>query len=127
MYEVENQNADHKRHIDEHNRGQCFAVSVPYDFYVSETYVTNGQYRAFVQAQGYETIVERYQTGYSVDARGRWEQGGSHSWRCLPWEPSDDLPVVQVSWADAMEYAAWLGGQLGAPVRLPTADEWGHH
>src|SRR3954452_8020104 len=34
------------------------------------------------------------------------------------------LPVTSVSWFDAMEYCAWLTGQWGIPVRLPTEAEW---
>jgi formylglycine-generating enzyme required for sulfatase activity len=33
-------------------------------------------------------------------------------------------PVVNVSWYDAVAYAAWLSGQTGANYRLPTEAEW---
>lgn len=35
-------------------------------------------------------------------------------------------PVVQVTWAEASRYAAWLGGQRNAECRLPTEAEWEH-
>ena len=35
-----------------------------------------------------------------------------------------DLPVVGVSWIDAVAYCAWRSGQDGRPVRLPTEAEW---
>ena len=35
-----------------------------------------------------------------------------------------DLPVVGVSWIDAIAYCAWRSNQDGRPVRLPTEAEW---
>jgi formylglycine-generating enzyme required for sulfatase activity len=35
-----------------------------------------------------------------------------------------DYPVVNVSWHDAMAYAAWLARVTGQPWRLPTEAEW---
>ncbi|WP_432696190.1 SUMF1/EgtB/PvdO family nonheme iron enzyme [Marinobacterium sp. YM272] len=35
-----------------------------------------------------------------------------------------DLPVVNVSWNDARDYARWLAEQTGQPYRLPTEAEW---
>ncbi len=125
LYEVENQNGDHQKHIAEHDLSMTYSVTVPYDFFISETYVTNRHFRAFAQAQGYRTIVQRFRTGHSVDAKGTWKKGVMNNWRRPHWPADDDLPVVQVSWGDAMAYAAWLSDQLGAPVRLPTAEEWG--
>jgi len=40
-----------------------------------------------------------------------------------PWS-EDDLPVVNVSWYDAVAYADWLSTQTGQIYRLPTEEEW---
>lgn len=34
------------------------------------------------------------------------------------------LPVINVSWQDARDYAAWLSGETGKDFRLPTEAEW---
>jgi len=34
------------------------------------------------------------------------------------------LPVINVSWQDARDYAAWLSGKTGKDFRLPTEAEW---
>ncbi len=36
----------------------------------------------------------------------------------------DRQPVVNVSWFEARDFAAWLGEQCGRKVRLPTEAEW---
>jgi formylglycine-generating enzyme required for sulfatase activity len=35
-----------------------------------------------------------------------------------------DRPVINVSWSDAKEYAAWLNQKTGKPYRLPSEAEW---
>jgi formylglycine-generating enzyme required for sulfatase activity len=35
-----------------------------------------------------------------------------------------NLPVVNISWHDAINYAFWLGKQTGRECRLPTEAEW---
>lgn len=100
-------------------------VSVPYDFFMSETIVTNAMFAAFVRDTGYRTCVERYATGWVVDEKARWLQGFANDWR-LPPHPMNqpDHPVVQVSWFDAMNFAAWLSGRTGVIFRVPTKEEW---
>ena len=40
-----------------------------------------------------------------------------------PWA-GEDYPVVNVSWQDARDYAAWLSGATGFRYRLATEAEW---
>ena len=37
-----------------------------------------------------------------------------------------NFPVVQVSWQDATDYAAWLSANTGENYRLPTDEEWAY-
>lgn len=73
-------------------------------YYIDRTLVTNGQYRAFLEA----TEVPREKWPDFLDG----DQGGA------------DQPVVGVSLADAQQYAQWVSGQLGVTKRLPTEDEY---
>ena len=57
------------------------SVTVPYDFFMSTTHVTNRQSGVFIRETGYQTFVERHHTGYIVDSKGRWSQGVINRWR----------------------------------------------
>jgi formylglycine-generating enzyme required for sulfatase activity len=39
-------------------------------------------------------------------------------------QESSRLPVVNVSWDDALQYAAWLSDRMGKTIRLPSEAEW---
>ncbi|MGH8021109.1 MAG: formylglycine-generating enzyme family protein [Opitutaceae bacterium] len=100
-------------------------VSVPYDFFMSETIVSNAMFAFFVRKTGYKTAVSRYETGWVVDADAQWLQGFANEWRQqLPPLSDPDHPVVQVSWFDAMAFAAWLSERSGVVFRVPTQEEW---
>lgn len=63
--------------------------------------VTRGEYRAFLEGTGH-------------DQPRDWQD---------PAFAGDDLPVVGVSWHDAVAYCRWRTGH-GSPERLPTEAEW---
>ena len=65
-------------------------------FYIDKYEVTVGQYNQFVRATGHPSL--------SVDIS--------------KYSPTDQHPVVSVTWHDAMAYAKWAG------KRLPTEAEW---
>lgn len=125
LLDVENRNGDLRRWekmLDPERRDD---VSLDYDFYVSETIVSNALFKAFVQETGYRTTVERYETGWIVDSQAHWLQGFANAWDHQIYPMSEpDYPVVQVSWFDAMNFAAWLNAKAGVFFRLPTKEEW---
>jgi len=100
-------------------------VAVPYDFFVSEVIVTNAMFAAFARDTGYRTTVSRYQTGWVVTKDAQWLQGFANDYdhQIAPLS-APEHPVVQVSWFDAMQFAAWLSRKGGIVLRVPTKDEW---
>ncbi|MDE2992570.1 MAG: SUMF1/EgtB/PvdO family nonheme iron enzyme [Chloroflexota bacterium] len=100
-------------------------VTVSYPYYMSETIITNGMFQVFVDETQYTTTVERYKTGWIVDQRAQWQQGVWNSYQGQPWPMSaPEHPVVQVSWFDAMSFAAWVSEKAGIVCRVPTKEEW---
>ena len=67
-------------------------------FYLYKYEVTNGQYKAFIDASGHRTPPYWKGKDYPADK-------GKH-------------PVVEVSWDDAMAYCRWAG------MTLPTEAQW---
>jgi formylglycine-generating enzyme required for sulfatase activity len=77
-------------------------------FWIDRTEVTRAAYREFLVATGYRPphVEEAW-------AQDDWNWTGTE----FP-AGTGDHPVVLVSWYDATEYCAWVGG------RLPTEAEW---
>jgi formylglycine-generating enzyme required for sulfatase activity len=92
-------------------------------YYIGKYKVTNGEYRRFIEAGGYET--PRY-----------WIEGGFGEFGPVPahWMSveyfggglpgNENYPVVGISWYEAMAYCSWLSGETGYRYRLPTEAEW---
>ncbi len=68
-------------------------------FAIGRTEVSFAEYDRFAAAKGRAKPVD-----------GGWGRG--------------DRPVINVSWDDATDYAAWLSAQTGRRYRLPTEAEW---
>ena len=100
-------------------------------FQMGKYELTRGQFRIFVEATGYKTDAEK-------DPKGGWgvnrqlqkgEQSPIYNWTNAGFPQTDNHPVVNVSWNDAMAYCRWVTEEYGkrgetSVCRLPTEAEW---
>jgi formylglycine-generating enzyme required for sulfatase activity len=79
------------------------------------------------QAAFAEFVIEAHATPPAVDPAAPPEvQDRARRFAWVAGRPPngrEDHPVVLVAWTDARSYCVWRGQQLGAPRRLPTAEE----
>jgi formylglycine-generating enzyme required for sulfatase activity len=97
--------------FDEFGRKQKHRVQITRRFYLGETEVTCGQFRRFVDEARYQTEAEKVVRG-------------SDTWKNPGFEQSDEHPVVNVTWNDAVAFCEWLSKKEGRTYRLPTEAEW---
>lgn len=95
-------------------------VTLTKGFWMLETEVTVGMFKAFVNETGYKSI------GNTPE---RWdgeivEQDPNCSWRNPGFKQDDDHPVTCISWNDAVVFCKWLSKKTGQNITLPTEAQW---
>ncbi len=97
-------------------------VTLTRGYYMGETEVTVGQWRAFARDSGYRTEAE---TGGGARVwTGKWEKKEGIYWDNPGFPQSDNHPVTCVSWNDVREFIKWLNRRDGNIYRLPSEAEW---
>ncbi|MHC4406198.1 MAG: protein kinase domain-containing protein, partial [Planctomycetota bacterium] len=87
------------------SEGPQHRVRITKPFGLSGHEVTRGQFRQFVEETGYKTEAERDGKGGHGYIDGKWVQDPRFLWSADPGFPqTDDHPVVNVSWNDAMAF-----------------------
>ena len=102
-------------------------VRITRPFHMGAHEVTVGQFRTFVEAEGYRTEAEKDGAGgRGFDpARSRFEgHKPQYSWRNVGWTQTNDHPVVNVTWNDAVAFCRWMSRREQKTYRLPTEAEW---
>jgi formylglycine-generating enzyme required for sulfatase activity len=99
-------------------------VRIDYSFDIGKTEITVRQFRAFVEATGYQTDAEKERWAWSRKGELDWEPQELICWWNLPFTQTDDHPATCLSWFDAMAFCQWLSQQTGQHIRLPSASEW---
>ena len=102
-------------------------VSITKPFFMGVCHVTRGQFRQFVADTGYVTDSEKDKKllawGWDSDKK-QFSNDEKYSWRNTGFEQTDEHPVVNVTWNDAVAFCKWLGKKEGKTYRLPTEAEW---
>jgi formylglycine-generating enzyme required for sulfatase activity len=102
------------------NDGPQHQVDISNPFSIGKYEVTVGQFRAFIEATGYEPVDRCME----FSKKNSFEIRKDVSWDNPGFEQSEDAPVGCISFFDAEAYANWLAGRTGAAYRLPTEAEW---
>jgi eukaryotic-like serine/threonine-protein kinase len=99
-------------------------VKLTQPFYLGIHEVTVGQFRKFVEETKYVTGKGWTVPGGVGWGNGRWEKKSEFDWSNPGFQQTDEHPVSNISWDDAVAFCRWLSDKEGFPYRLPTEAEW---
>jgi formylglycine-generating enzyme required for sulfatase activity len=117
------------------DEGPVHKVRITKPFFMGQHEVTVGQWRKYLEASGYTPESEADGTGgygYNPDYdAAKTERGDAfegrdpkYSWKNPGFKQTDDHPVTNVTWNDAVALCRWLSEKEGKRYRLPTEAEW---
>lgn len=109
------------------NEGPQILVTLSRGFAMSQTEITVGQFREFINATGYVTTAQQNNRATVYDeSTGSLGEKANVNWQHdhLGERASPDLPVIHVSWNDAKAYVDWLARETGQRYRLPSEAEY---
>ncbi|MGB7347173.1 MAG: bifunctional serine/threonine-protein kinase/formylglycine-generating enzyme family protein [Pirellulaceae bacterium] len=100
-------------------------VRITQPFLIGAYEVTVGQFRQFVVDQSFRTDAEwgrakALRTNALLDS----QTNKPLTWRNPGFDQSEQHPVVQVTWNDAVAFCNWLSDKENATYRLITEAEW---
>ncbi len=101
-------------------------VQISRPFLLGACEVTRGQFREFVRNARYVTDAQRDgKGGMGFDAAtSEFRQDPHFNWENTGFPQTDDQPVVNVSWNDAVAFCQWLSRKEKIAYRLPSEAEW---
>jgi formylglycine-generating enzyme required for sulfatase activity len=99
------------------------------DFYLGKYEVTVREFKQFIEETGFKTDADIDQGSnlYKSDMKIHFVEGVNWKYDTkgrLIQQNNLNLPVVHVSWNDAIAYCKWLSQKTGKTFRLPTEAEW---
>ena len=108
------------------------SVRIAKPFYMAKYETTVGVFKLFVQATGYKTDAERGGGGYCFaevenENDSPFELRPNLNWKNpldIPVPPTDDHPVMQITWNDAQKLVEWLHRGKSYSFALPTEAQW---
>ena len=100
----------------------CEGVSIDPEAQADEKPLRRVEIKSKFRLAKYEVTIEEY--ARFANDRHQTPPGDPQSEAELKNAPPGQLPVVNVSWEDAADYAVWLSEKTGKHFRLPTEAEW---
>lgn len=95
-----------------HSSAPRHQVKLTLPFYLAAHEVTLGQFKAFVEATGYQSTLENLEPPH-------------FTWQTMDTgEEAQNQPVIGISWEDAQAYCRWLSQQNKMTYQLPTEAQW---
>lgn len=90
-------------------------------YWIAKYPVTNAQYKLFIDAGGYDT--ERWWTaeGWKWRQKEKWTE--PRHWHDAAWNDVE-MPVMDVSWFEAVAFCRWLREVTGEKIMMPTEAQW---
>jgi len=107
--------------------GPQHRVTLTKPFSLATHEVTRSQFRQFVDETSYKTDAERDGNGGLGIKDDQFVHAPEFVWNTKLASgvgTTNDHPVVNVSWNDAVAFCEWLSDKEGATYRLPTEAEW---
>jgi formylglycine-generating enzyme required for sulfatase activity len=99
-------------------------VTLTKDYYIGKFPVTLVQFDRFISESGYRTEAETGRSGGFGWDGSKLKQEPGFNWRSTGFDQHDDQPVTTVSYADVLEFCAWLSRKTGRTITLPTEAQW---
>lgn len=126
---LEHKASAYQREIHDYVEKPAFPVRLSHDYLIGETEVTKSQFRAFVEATGYQTDAEKAGEAWvfqptAENPLNRFSLVKGANWKAPGFEQTDKHPVTCISWHDAQAFCQWLTKKEGVTYRLPTEAEW---
>lgn len=101
-------------------------VVIAKGFAMARSAITVGQFSEFVRASGYQPDSVKLGASVYDERSGTLRDDADATWQddYAGHKADAQLPVVNVSWADASAYTAWLSERTGKVYRLPSEAEF---
>ncbi len=102
-------------------------VKIETGFALGRDELTVGQFAEFINDTSYTTDAEKIGNSTIYDEEsGRLIERRGVTWRddYLGVKATEELPVIHISWNDAIAYVQWVSARTGKPYRLPSEAEF---
>jgi formylglycine-generating enzyme required for sulfatase activity len=93
------------------------------DFYLARFEVTVGEYRKFMNEEGYRSEITKGGNCWFHSGK-KWRKVKDNNWHKVGYKQTEKDPITCVNWNDAMAYIKWRSIKDGRMYRLPTEAEW---